>query len=304
MNPLGTVAILRKSFNNRTSLNSYEFKIVNNKSNAIPILHLDMPKGYSVFCDEWEYKEIIKYVAKKSKEKSNQKQKTESIEAEPVPRGKHNHCQLCNIKFDNYLEHIKSKMHLCNLEKNKQIFNNIKKIFKRVVEDKKKENLINNTNIIIYSCIHGKNTIIPDKEIFDKNLKTILSSDVTTKEDSILYESNNNIIKKNNNLPKIYEWVEQKEKCEENCTNDLDEIKKLLEIFSETDKKNKKNNQRKKNEINDNYEKNNKKSKFFGIDPYIKLKKVTRMIAQCNLQKNERKDEKGRENDEIVKNEN
>ena len=291
MNPLGTVAILRQSTqNNKSFLFSHEFKIINNKSNTIPILHLDMPKGYSVFCDDWEYKEIFKYLAHKKNEKNNEKQETESFKEEPEPKGKHKNCQMCNIKFDNYLEHIKSKIHLFNVEKNRQALNQIKNIFKRIVEDNKKEKLINNTNNVIYSCIHGNNNI-SENEILNKNLKSILNSDITTKEDSFLQENNYNI-KKINNISKFNEGIEEKEKIEEKSTNDLDEIKKLLEIFSETDKKNNQNKKRKKNEINDNYEQNKGKNKFFGVDPCIKLRKVTRMIAQCNIQNKEEKNKK------------
>ena len=280
---------------NRSLLFSHEFKIINNKSNEIPILHLDMPKGYSLFCDEWEYKEIFNYVAQNDIEKMNEKQKTESIKEEPEPKGRHNRCQICNIKFDNYLKHIKSKIHLFNVEKNKQTICNIKNIFKRIVENNKNEKLIKNTSNVIYSCIYGKNKIIPDKEIFNKNLKTILNSDVTTKEDSFSQESNNNIIKVNN-LSKIDEDIEKKEENEDKNNDDLDEIRKLLEIFSETDKKNKK---RKKNEVIRNYEENNDKDNFFGVDPCIKLREVTRMIAQCNLENNERENKKSNESDNL-----
>ena len=163
------------------------------------------------------------------------------------------------------------------------------------MENNKNEKLIKNTSNVIYSCIYGKNKIIPDKEIFNKNLKTILNSDVTTKEDSFSQESNNNIIKVNN-LSKIDEDIEKKEENEDKNNDDLDEIRKLLEIFSETDKKNKK---RKKNEVNRNYEENNDKDNFFGVDPCIKLREVTRMIAQCNLENNERENKKSNESDNL-----
>ena len=79
---------------------------------------------------------------KNKKIKNLQKPVQEKLELEPVPNKKHYVCQICKIKFDNYLEHIHSKFHERNKLNLKEQFLKIKKTFQRIVtfnKEKKEE---------------------------------------------------------------------------------------------------------------------------------------------------------------------
>ena len=116
-----------------------------------------------------------------------QKVEEEIIRTEPEPNKKEFLCQICKSRFDNYLEHIKSKLHINNKSKYVNIFSKIKLTFNRIAEYNK------------------KNINMKDKKI-TTSINIIDNTIETTKEESYLINDENKIsIEKNwqKNLEKI-----------------------------------------------------------------------------------------------------
>ena len=51
---------------------------------------------------------------------------------EPIPRAIHKFCHICTMKYDNYLDHIKSFEHFENLKRHRNFFNRVKKTFENI----------------------------------------------------------------------------------------------------------------------------------------------------------------------------
>ena len=116
--------------------------------NDIPFFHKNAPDGYSFFCCRNEYSQLTNFLKKNKKTKKVKQIEPEKIELEPAPNKKHYVCQICKVKFEDYLEHIHSKFH----EKNKMNFTDsflrMKNTFKRIVifNKEKKEKIKTSTH--------------------------------------------------------------------------------------------------------------------------------------------------------------
>ncbi len=189
-----------------------------------------------------------------------QKVEEEIIRTEPEPNKKEFLCQICKSRFDNYLEHIKSKLHINNKSKYVNIFSKIKLTFNRIAEYNK------------------KNINMKDKKI-TTSINIIDNTIETTKEESYLINDENKIsIEKN--------WQKNLEKISTKENEDPHEINKdicVKEILYLLDSINDKENINKKNNINICKRKNNQKNKHFFNGNYIlDLQKITGKIQYYN----------------------
>ena len=251
--------LLRNKYKKTQELISYDFNDSKTlEDNDIPFYHPKAPENFSVFCSEYEYRQVLRHI--KTVEYKNQllekKTKLEEellLKTEPEPNKKEFLCQICKARFDNYLEHIKSNLHTKNKLKYNDTFINIKNTFKRISEFNKNKNIIKN-----------KNEFIP----FENNIL------VSTKEDSLpINEENNKNINKTK-LEKIVEKNEEEKLIEDNsiCVKDLLKILNTIDI-KEIQGNKITNKKRKKSEINLFKKDNN----------YIRdFKKITKKIGYYN----------------------
>ena len=150
LNPKSTIAIILKHKNkDKDDLLKYHC-FDNSKSeikNDIPFYHSDVPDGFSLFCNQLEYLQLMAFLAKnknKNKVKKNNIENNDIIESEPEPNKRHFICQICKAKFENYKEHISSIQHNQNKLKYTNTFLKMKLTFRRIVnynESKKNKNV-------------------------------------------------------------------------------------------------------------------------------------------------------------------
>lgn len=190
------------------------------EENNIPFYHPKAPDTFSLFCSEYEFKQILRHIKTEEyqiqlKEKKNKLEEEKILKEEPEPNKKEFLCQICKARFDNYLEHIKSNLHNKNKIKYSEVFISINNTFKRIVENNKINNKKNK----------NKNELI----IEENNLL------VSTKEDSLpINEENNKIIYEKKNLEKIDEKVEENYKTQSEKSDieiNVDDILKILETI-------------------------------------------------------------------------
>ena len=190
------------------------------EENNIPFYHPKAPDTFSLFCSEYEFKQILRHIKTEEyqiqlKEKKNKLEEEKILKEEPEPNKKEFLCQICKARFDNYLEHIKSNLHNKNKIKYSEAFISINNTFKRIVENNKINNKKNK----------NKNELI----IEENNLL------VSTKEDSLpINEENNKIICEKKNLEKIDEKVEENYKTQSEKSDieiNVDDILKILETI-------------------------------------------------------------------------
>ena len=190
------------------------------EENNIPFYHPKAPDTFSLFCSEYEFKQILRHIKTEEyqiqlKEKKNKLEEEKILKEEPEPNKKEFLCQICKARFDNYLEHIKSNLHNKNKIKYSEAFISINNTFKRIVENNKINNKKNK----------NKNELI----IEENNLL------VSTKEDSLpINEENNKIIYEKKNLEKIDEKVEENYKTPSEKSDieiNVDDILKILETI-------------------------------------------------------------------------
>ena len=128
-----TLALMLKNRSEEEKLIFYVFNNSKNEiDNDIPFFHKNAPEGYSYFCSRNEYNQLISFL-KKSKKIKKKSPPPEKIVLEPAPNKRHYLCQICRVKFDNYLEHIHSKFHEQNKLNLSDTFLRIKNTFKRIV---------------------------------------------------------------------------------------------------------------------------------------------------------------------------
>ena len=205
-----TSDLIFQNFNNSKKL----------EENNIPFYHPKAPDTFSLFCSEYEFKQILRHIKTEEyqiqlKEKKNKLEEEKILKEEPEPNKKEFLCQICKARFDNYLEHIKSNLHNKNKIKYSEAFVSINNTFKRIVENNKINNKKNK----------NKNELI----IEENNLL------VSTKEDSLpINEENNKIIYEKKNLEKIDEKVEENYKTQSEKSDieiNVDDILKILETI-------------------------------------------------------------------------
>ena len=172
-----TISILLKNkFPQKNKIISYSFNYSDNQDeNDIPFYHPGVPDGFSLFTSQNEYIKILSYIKTDDYKKGLEKRMQQSeeinlLKTEPEPKNKAFLCQICKTRFDNYYEHIKSKLHNQNKLKYTSVFNKIKLTFKRIAGA---NNIQKNNN----------NKVEEPKEstINDNNDNTLL----TTKEESL-----------------------------------------------------------------------------------------------------------------------
>ena len=149
-NKYTTLAVLLK---NKSETEKLFFYVFNNSKkdieNDIPFFHKHAPDGYSYFSSKYEYTQLIAFLKKNKKNKKIKQIQQEKLELEPAPNKKHYMCQICKIRFENYLEHIHSKIHEQNKLNYTESFLRMKNTFQRIVDynKKKKEQKENKENI-------------------------------------------------------------------------------------------------------------------------------------------------------------
>ena len=190
------------------------------EENNIPFYHPKAPDTFSLFCSEYEFKQILRHIKTEEyqiqlKEKKNKLEEEKILKEEPEPNKKEFLCQICKARFDNYLEHIKSNLHNKNKIKYSEAFISINNTFKRIVENNKINNKKNKNK---YELIIEENNLL-----------------VSTKEDSLpINEENNKIIYEKKNLEKIDEKVEENYKTQSEKSDieiNVDDILKILETI-------------------------------------------------------------------------
>ena len=150
LNPKLTIAILLKQ-KNKDKKDILKYHCFNDSKletkNDIPFYHSDVPDGFSLFCNQLEYLQLMAFLAKnknKNKVKNNNIENNDIIESEPEPNKRHFICQICKAKFENYKEHISSIQHNQNKLKYSNTFLKMKLTFRRIVnynESKKNKNV-------------------------------------------------------------------------------------------------------------------------------------------------------------------
>ena len=251
---------------------SYSFICNNMKDSDIPFYHQNVPDGFSLFCSENEYIQILSYLKseeyKKQLEMKKKKEEEQQIlENEPEPNRKEFLCQICKSRFDNYLEHINSKLHKKNKTNFLNTFNKIKLSFQRIVDYNKIKNNKNNS-------IKEEKKDITNKININDNIAI-----ETTKEESLSFTEDNkiNLIKEKQ---RICERISQKENEENNKSEDLS-MKELLNILNSIKEKD---NITNKNTIIPHKRKKNEQKKYFLIgNNYVHdLKLITEKISYFN----------------------
>ena len=252
-----TSDLIYQNFNNSRNL----------EENDIPFYHPKAPDTFSLFCSEYEYKQILRHIKTEEyqiqlKEKKNKLEEEKILKEEPEPNKKEFLCQICKARFDNYLEHIKSNLHNKNKLKYNEAFTNIKNTFKRIVENNNKIKNKKNNELII-----EENNLL-----------------ISTKEDSVpINEEINKITYEKKNLEKIDEKAEDnyKSQSERNEINiNVEDILKILETIEkkEMNVEKKTNKKRKKGD----------KIKIWNDNNYIKnIQKITGKIDYYNRLINE-----------------
>ena len=180
-----TMAVIIKNKLNENILKYFSFNnSINESENDVPFYHPDVPDGYSLFCSQFEYIQLMEFL--KKNEKKFKKEEEESLEAEPIPRRKNFLCQICKIKFGNYIEHMNSSLHSHNKSKFSNIFKKIKNTFKRIVEYNEQEKInFQNAKIILDNSIITNNiTTKCDSFIVNDENKEINKKNITDEEKS------------------------------------------------------------------------------------------------------------------------
>lgn len=204
-NKKSTMAVIIKNKLNENILKFFCFNnSINERENDVPFYHPNVPDGYSLFCSQFEYIQLMEFL--KKNEKKFKKEEEESLEAEPIPRKKNFLCQICKIKFGNYIEHMNSNLHAHNKLKFANIFKKIQNTFKRIVYNNEQEK-INYQN---------------EKNILDNS---IITNNITTKCDSFIVSDENKDINKKNIIDE-----EKSSKKDENIS--MKEVMKILDSIN------------------------------------------------------------------------
>jgi len=191
-----TLAVIIKNKLNERILKYFSFKnSINEKENDVPFYHPNIPDGYSLFCTQFEYIQLMEFL-KKNEKRIKKEEEELLLEVEPIPRRKNFLCQICKIKFGNYIEHINSSLHSHNKSKYSNIFKKIQNTFKRIADNNEQEkiNFQNEKNILDNSMITNNITtkcdsFIVSDENKDINKKNITDEEKTCKKDDNINES-------------------------------------------------------------------------------------------------------------------
>lgn len=278
-NPYLIIAILikQKYKNDKLSYHCFNNSVID-KNNDIPFFHKDIPDGFSLFCNKYEYYQLKQFFKRKENiEIRNKKsEKEEIMESEPIPNKKHFICQICKAKFDDYKEHMNSTLHNESLFKYRNSFIKIKATFRRIID-------FNEKNKKEITKFHARSDDTKDMDVIElkDNIETRIityiisdNNNNTTKYDSqgIVLDENKDINKESDKI----EIIDLTKEYDENIT-ELD-VKDILDILNsiQSNPKIKKSNFRKR-------KKDDKNSNSFSNENYIyDLKKITGKISYFN----------------------
>lgn len=281
-----TLAMILK---NRFEEEKIFFYVFNNSKNVqendIPFFHKKIPEGYSFFCSRNEYNQLMNFLKKNKMQNKIKKPKPEKFQLEPEPNKKHFICQICKIRFDNYLEHIHSKTHDNNKINFADTFNNIKNTFKKIVMFNKEKNREKDNKKIKVISHRNKSVVIKgEKKLNNLNGNENISSNIlsdninneTANSDSLFKENKISKNKKKKNIKNGLNYVNSSNKklTKDNIDISLNDIKHILDTINCRPVINSfYNKKRKKNEILKN---------FFNENYINDFKKVTGKISHYN----------------------
>ena len=266
-----TICLLLKNKSKQYKVISYSFIYNNMNDNDIPFYHEDAPDGFSLFCSQNEYIQILSHLKseeyKKQIEMKKKKEEEQQIlKTEPEPNRKEFLCQICKSRFDNYLEHINSNLHKKNKSNFLNTFNKIKLSFIRIVDYNNTKNYKSNSIKELQKDITNKINI-NDNNIIE-----------TTKEESLSFNEENkiNLIKeKQKNYERLIENENEKNKKDEEIS--MKELLNILDSIKEKD------NITNKNKVIPHKRKKNEQNKYFLTGNNIRdLKQITEKISYFN----------------------
>ena len=288
LNPKNIITLILRNKTRQELLKFYSFNnIPDIIENDIPFFHPDVPDGYSLFCSQLEYEQLMNFLKNKENDKKEKKEEEEEeiFESEPIPCKRHFICQICKCKFNNYKEHVNSKFHFENNLKYRNIFMKMKLTFKKISyynEKKKNKNNINelqehNNKMYLIDLKSSEEVII--KSSYYITLDNI--NNETTRYDSFLNDENKDINKKDLKAG-IVITKKGKEKLSEKGDENIS-IKDILNILDSIDDKSK------LNSGNIKKRKKNEKNKYYFNENYIfDLKRITGKISYYkSIYKNE-----------------
>ena len=277
-NPKTTIALLLKNKKKDSFIKFFSFSNDNNIiNNDIPFYHPFAPDGFSLFCSQFEYNKILTYITteeykNKLLQKKQQSEEAYQLKTEPEPNKKEFLCQVCKTRFDNYLEHIKSKLHNKNKSSYLNSYKRLKLTFKRIVENNKKsETLKENNNLNNMKTKKNKKKDFKNFQNFDKTKKLSINElHCSNNENRICSKEGLNTISDNhiNSNEQDKEKKENKEISIKEILDILDTIEEKKDIFPIKIKA-------KKRKKNDN-------KYFFSDNLNNNLKKITGKIAYFN----------------------
>ena len=163
-----TIALIKNENDEKINYHCFNNKTNKSENDNFPFFHQNMPYGFSFFCSNGEYSNIMKYLEKKNKIKKNDESKIDKkeivVEEEKSPIPKKKYCYLCRYKYEDYKKHIISNKHKQMINRSNKLILRIKNSFKRIVKynDNKliESSKDNNNNLIIKKIEDLKNEFI------------------------------------------------------------------------------------------------------------------------------------------------
>lgn len=117
----------------------YEFE----SEDDVPYYNVNAPEKFAIFSSNNEMSKINRHLEKKKLNgaKQPEKKKEIAVKVEASPICKHGYCGKCNMRYDNYFEHIKSVIHSNKSTFYYDNFRRINETFQRVYLNNVNKNL-------------------------------------------------------------------------------------------------------------------------------------------------------------------
>ena len=122
--------IYKKTIYHEFPLVNIKYLNINPSSYDIPMYMPSIRKEGALFCTYEEKNEIDRYYEHRTGNKC--KELEEDIAKFPQPIKENNYCQLCNVKYEKYKEHIESEGHCEKVKDNSDLFSGIVNSLKRI----------------------------------------------------------------------------------------------------------------------------------------------------------------------------
>lgn len=191
---------------------------------TLPFYNKESPSNFSMFTSKSEMLRIEEYIKDKKAKKrrthhysvdnnNNNNNSTNCIEhnnhnhnnnskydlnKEPEPYSEHFYCQLCDVRFEKYKEHIESQIHQHKVKENEPSYNKIMLTLKRIYNKYKINNNNNNNSNSSNNCNNTINSDIKVKQTTIINTSLSSSSPAPQCSTPPTHQVNNN---NNNNIP-------------------------------------------------------------------------------------------------------